>query len=155
MSKTTLNRLRDLDLFEGCTRSQLAKIDRLGIALQFPPGRALCVEGSPGAEFFLLIDGVVDARTSSGTVALLHSGSWFGETALIDNAPRRATVTARSQTMLIVFGRREFATLLAIAPKVRARLQRTAAFYAGDPGARQVPPFAVDPNAAPFHAAAC
>jgi CRP-like cAMP-binding protein len=138
MSKTTISRLRSLELFEGCTRAQLAKIDRLGITLGFAPGRALCVEGSPGAEFFVLVDGVADVRTSSGTVALLRSGAWFGEIALIDKVPRRATVTTRSESRVIVFGRREFNTLLAIAPHVRARLQRSAAFFAPEPGSKRV-----------------
>ena len=155
MSKETIDRLRDLDLFEGCTRAQLAKIDRLGIALQFAPGRELCVEGSAGAEFFVLVDGVVDVRTSSGTTALLRPGSWFGEVALIDNVPRRATVTARSEALLIVFGRREFTTLLAIAPQVRARLQRSAAFFADNPGSRRVQSLRPGPSGAPFQAVGC
>ncbi len=137
MSKTTVNRIRDLDLFAECTRSQLAKIDQLGVALVVAPGRALCVEGAPGAEFFVLVEGLVDVRTSSGTVALLRPGAWFGEAALIDNMPRRATVTARSESMLIVFGRREFNSLLAVAPLVRERIRRSAAFYASEPGSRR------------------
>ena len=153
MSKTTISRLRTLDLFEGCSRAQLAKIDRLGITLAFAPGRALCVEGSPGAEFFVLLDGVVDVRTSSGTVALLRPGSWFGEIALIDKVARRATVTTRSKSLLLVFGRREFNTLLAIAPHVRARLQRSAAFFAAEPGSIRVRPLATDPSEALFRAA--
>jgi CRP-like cAMP-binding protein len=140
MTKTTITRLRDLDLFEGCTRSQLARIDRLGITLDFEPNRPLCVEGSPGMEFFILVDGVVDARTSSGTVALMRAGSWFGEAALVDNAPRRATVTTRSDSRVIVYSRREFRALLAIAPRVRARLECSAAFFSDRPGSRPEEP---------------
>ena len=126
MSKVTLRRMGALELFGGCRRSQLARIDQLGVTLVVRPGRALCVEGARGAEFFVLVDGLLDVRASIGTVALLRAGAWFGEAALIDNAPRRATVTTRTESMLIVFGRREFNTLLEIAPQVRARLQRSA-----------------------------
>jgi ATP-binding cassette, subfamily B, bacterial len=153
MSKTTISRIRNLDLFEGCTRAQLAKIDRLGTTLAFAPARALCVEGSPGAEFFVLLDGVVDVRTSSGTVELLRPGSWFGEIALIETVPRRATVTTRSESLLLVFGRREFNTLLAIAPPVRERLQRSAAFFAPVPASNRVRLPIGRPSEVPFRVA--
>jgi len=153
MSKTTISRLRSLDLFEGCTRAQLAKIDRLGITLAFAPGRELCVEGSPGAEFFVLIDGVVDARTSSGAVELLRPGSWFGEIALLDKVPRRATVTTRSESLLLVFGRREFGTLLAIAPHLRERLQRSAAFFTERPASKPERPLTTRTSEVPVRGA--
>ena len=126
MSKATMQRLSHLDLFEGCGRSQLAKIDDLGVPLVVPPEQTLCVEGTPGTEFFVLVDGLVDVRTAAGTCAQLHSGAWFGEAALIDKAPRRATVVTRTASMLIAFGRREFETLLEIAPQVRTRLELSA-----------------------------
>jgi CRP-like cAMP-binding protein len=153
VSKTPITRLRGVELFDGCTRAQLAKIDRLGNTLVVAPGRALCVEGSPGAEFFVLVDGVLEVRTWSGTVALLRPGSWFGEIALIDTVPRRATVTTRSESILIVFGRREFNTLLAIAPQIRERLQRSAAFFAAGAGSKRVPPRMAGPGGASSHAA--
>jgi voltage-gated potassium channel len=126
MSKATMQRLGRLELFEGCRRSQLEKIDELGGTLVVPSDQTLCVEGTPGAEFFVLVDGLVDVRTSTGTHALLRPGAWFGEAALIDKAPRRATVVTRTASMLIVFGRSEFNTLLEIAPQVRTLLQRSA-----------------------------
>jgi hypothetical protein len=48
MSKATMQRLSHLELFEGCRRSQLAKIDELGGMLVVPPEQTLCVEGTPG-----------------------------------------------------------------------------------------------------------
>jgi CRP-like cAMP-binding protein len=125
MSKATLRRIRQVELFEGCRRSQLTRIDQLGFTISVPPGRALCVEGKPGSEFFVLLDGLVEVRTSTGDVALLRPGAWFGEAALIDNAPRRATVRTRVASELIVYNRREFNTLVALAPSVRERLVRS------------------------------
>jgi CRP/FNR family transcriptional regulator, cyclic AMP receptor protein len=151
MTTTTINRLRNLDLFQGCTRSQLKQIDQLGIALSFAPGRTLCVEGSPGAEFFVLVDGLVAASRSAGTVSLMRPGSWFGETALLRNRPRAATVTVRCESTVIVFERREFNTLLSIAPRVRERLERTAEFFAGQAAPTEARPV-MDRGDAPFQA---
>jgi CRP-like cAMP-binding protein len=126
MSKTTMRRIHGLELFDGCTRSQLAAIDRLGTTVDVPAGTRLCAEGMTGNEFFLLVDGLVDVRTSGGVAALLRPGAWFGEAALLDGAPRRATLVTRTESMLIVLDRREFNTLLQIAPSVRRRLRECA-----------------------------
>jgi len=133
MSRATLARLRTIDLFDCCRRRDLATIDGLGATLDLRAGCTLCREGRPGAEFFVLLDGLVDVHTASGTAAVLRPGAWFGEAALIDHAPRRATVTARTPVIVIVFGKREFTSLLACAPGVREKLERTTAHVvAGD-----------------------
>ena len=126
MSTVTIRRLKASELFGGCRRSQLAKIDHLGTTTVVPAGTTLCVEGTPGEEFFVLVDGLVDVRNSTGALALLRSGAWFGETALLSGDRRRATVCTRSESMLLVYNRREFNALLSIAPHVRERLQRSA-----------------------------
>jgi CRP/FNR family transcriptional regulator, cyclic AMP receptor protein len=46
-------------------------------------------------------------------------GEVFGELALLDQAPRSATVTADSEMRLLVLNAREFATLLDDHPSVR------------------------------------
>lgn len=127
MSRTTIARLGAINLFAGCRRRSLAIIDRLGVTIDLPAGCALCAEGRSGTEFFVLLDGLVDVRTAAGTAAVLRPGAWFGETALLDHAPRRATVTARTPVTLIVFGKREFSALLTAAPNVRAQLEQTTA----------------------------
>ena len=126
MSSVTMHRIRTVELFAGCRRSQFERIDRLGYTMVLPPERQLCVEGESASEFFVLVDGLVDVRVSTGRVARLYPGAWFGELGLIDNARRRATVTTVVQSMFIVYGRREFNTLLTLAPPVRERLQRNA-----------------------------
>ncbi len=125
MSKATMRRIREVELFGGCRRSQLARIDQLGNTIAVAAGRELCVEGEPGSEFFVLLKGLMEVRSTRGDVVLLRPGAWFGEVALIDHAPRRATVCARTASEVIVYNRREFNTLVALAPSVRQRLFRT------------------------------
>jgi CRP-like cAMP-binding protein len=125
MSRSTLQQLHSTELFADCRRSQLAKLDELGCVVRIKAGRTLCTEGTPGAEFFVLLDGDVEVRTNAGTIATLHRGAWFGEVALLDRGARRATVTAPADATVLVFDRREFATLLKIAPEARARVHRS------------------------------
>ena len=90
-----------------------------------PAGRTLCQEGEAGAEFFVLLDGEAEVRTEAQTLGAIRAGAWFGEAALLDGAPRAATVTTTTRATIIVFGKREFNGLLSIAPSVRSRLERT------------------------------
>ena len=87
MSRTTIERLRNLELFAGCGRRELERIDQLTVTLQIPAGRRLCAEGARGEEFFVLLDGVANLHSSSGGASLLGAGAWFGEG---DAARRRA-----------------------------------------------------------------
>jgi sigma-B regulation protein RsbU (phosphoserine phosphatase) len=127
MATTAIARLKSVDLFTGCSRAQLAAIDRLGVTLDLPAGVTLCAEARSGAEFFVLLAGLVEVQTGSGTAAVLRPGAWFGETALIDDAPRRATVRARTPITVLVFGKREFAGLRVINRGIRERLEHTSA----------------------------
>jgi len=123
MSDLTIKRLQDLELFAGCKRSELRQIDQLVVTIDVPAGRTLSMEGGYGCEFFVLVDGVANLHgASSGEAALLTAGAWFGEQALVDSKPRNATVTTVTPSTLLVFGRREFNTLMSGFPTVRALL---------------------------------
>jgi CRP-like cAMP-binding protein len=126
MTSASIQRLASLELFGGCRRKELARIDELAFTLDVPAGRVLCEEGAIGREFFVLVDGRVEVRKAGDAAALLQPGAWFGETALLQTTARRATVIARTRATLLVFGLREFNGLLFIAPTVRQRLEATA-----------------------------
>src|SRR5262245_40579979 len=96
MLTSGMRTLQTLELFHSCKRSTLKQIDRLAYTLDVAPGQVLCTEGAPGAEFFVLVDGLVDVNAPGGVWALLRPGAWFGETALLEDTTRRATVTART-----------------------------------------------------------
>ena len=89
MATPTIARLKSVGLFSGCSRAQLTAIDRLGVTLDLPAGATLCTEAHAGAEFFVLLAGLAEVRTVSGTAAVLRPGAWFGEIALIEHAPGR------------------------------------------------------------------
>lgn len=139
MRTTPIQRLAAVDLFADCRRSDLTRIDQLGCTLTLPGGRTLCTEGAEGNEFFVLVDGCAEVRTQQGTVALLHPGAWFGETALLGGGTRRATVTTLTEVIVVVFGKREFRALLDVEPNIRARLQGTTARVVDGEAPTQLP----------------
>jgi CRP/FNR family transcriptional regulator, cyclic AMP receptor protein len=111
-----LDQLAKVPLFAGLSRGDLEKVARAANEITVEPGRALVTEGETGHEAFIVVDGTA-AVTSGGTeVATVGPGAVFGEMALIDRAPRNATVTATTPMKVLVLGQREFTGLLDESP---------------------------------------
>ncbi len=81
-------------------------------------------EGSTGSEFFVIIDGDATVSRRGRKVATLGPGDAFGELALLDKAPRNATVTAQTPMEVVVLGQREFGGLIDEVPGLRAQAAR-------------------------------
>lgn len=81
------------------------------------PGSVICAEGELGRCCYLLLSGSVDVvkRLPNGTtrtIATIRQHQFFGEVALIDNAPRSASCVAHESCELVRFERAEFDLLM-------------------------------------------
>jgi CRP-like cAMP-binding protein len=69
-----------------------------------------------GAEMYVVLEGEVELTIGDNVVETLGPGEPFGEMALIDQAPRVATATAKTPVKLAVIPERRFLFLIQTAP---------------------------------------
>ncbi len=95
----------------------------------FEPGQVIFHQGEPGQCAYFIRSGAVEVVQGAGAdqkvIATLSSGQYFGEMALINNAPRNATVRAASKSTLAVLGKQNFAILLKLMPSAQGDIMKT------------------------------
>jgi hypothetical protein len=123
--------LRQLSLFKDVDSDAVVAITE---ALQMESHDAdtvLITEGETGDKFYLLAEGAVEAwmrgpRGEKLRLAVLGAGEIFGESALLSNEPRSATVTVLEPSTFLTLSRAQFEALMAAQPHLRAAMQAVA-----------------------------
>jgi CRP/FNR family cyclic AMP-dependent transcriptional regulator len=104
--------LATVPLFSACSKKELQMVAKSADHLTVAPGKAVVSEGAAGAEFFVILDGRARVERHGREVATLGPGAFFGDLALLDRAPRNASVIADSDLELAKLGQRAFDELL-------------------------------------------
>lgn len=116
------HRLGDVPLFSGISAASLDRLAPQSWHRSFPEGQVLTSEGDPGESLLVLEAGQVKISrfTSSGhevVLAIVDAPASFGELALIDGAPRSATIIAQSAVIVRVVPRKAFISLIESDPQ--------------------------------------
>ena len=109
----SLAELRALPSFAHLGTEPLAELLDNGDWTTAAPGDEVVRQGDVGDAFYAIADGQADVVRDGVTVAHLTSGDHFGELALIDDAPRAATVVARTPMRLFRLEREGFERVVA------------------------------------------
>jgi CRP/FNR family transcriptional regulator, cyclic AMP receptor protein len=107
-----IDHLAEVPLFSACSRKELGLVAKRAEDVKVDAGKVLVSEGATGTEFFVIIDGRARVERRGRKVATVGPGGFFGDLALLDRAPRNATVLAETPMELLVLGQREFAALI-------------------------------------------
>jgi Cyclic nucleotide-binding domain len=139
--------LRSVPLFASLAPQDLASLGRAGREKDFAPGEALCVEGESGDEVFVLLSGEVKVlRQVDGApkqVGSDRAGGVIGEMAVLDPAPRAATVLAGAEgTRTLCLDGNTFRDVLGTNPSVASGVIRALAARLRGSVGRTPPPAA-------------
>jgi CRP-like cAMP-binding protein/thioredoxin reductase len=126
--KKTVDRVFLLRAFQGylfpeVPESALWQLVGQATLTRFDKDQVVFREGDPGDAFYLIRSGQVKIAKSSGgkdlVLSYLVAGNSFGETALLPDAPRTATVTTIFPAELIRLAREDFERFLDAQPHLR------------------------------------
>lgn len=121
--------LKSIALFEGLEESDLKKISEVVKERSFPKGTVLFKEGDIGDAFYLIKEGVVEiVKKENGeekvvnTIKASDKNNFFGEMALIEGAPRSATIRTSDICTLLVISKSDFDMLLRLNSFISLRI---------------------------------
>jgi CRP/FNR family transcriptional regulator, cyclic AMP receptor protein len=101
-----VSQLRAVPLFRDLSDAELKRLRSMLHERTYQPGELVFREGQTGAGMYLIAQGAVDVvmRMQDGSEALLvtlRDGQFFGELALLEEAPRSASCIVRAPTTLL------------------------------------------------------
>ena len=113
-----LSVFRAIPLFSTLSEPELAAIAALSREVTYEAGQVIVEQGSAGNTFYLVRRGAVEVAQGESSelakvVANLGAGDCFGETAMLKDGVRAATVRALSQTVVIELATEAFEKVVA------------------------------------------
>jgi CRP/FNR family transcriptional regulator, cyclic AMP receptor protein len=88
----------------------------IGAPREVEAGETIFRQYDMGSEMYVVLEGEVELAIGASAVETLGAGEPFGEMALIDQAPRTATATAKTACKLAVIPERRFLFLVQTTP---------------------------------------
>jgi CRP-like cAMP-binding protein len=113
--------LAGLPLFSGLGKRELCRLARQAQLDEFSPGEAIFRTGALADAFYVILSGEAKARGNAGAHTLT-AGDYFGELALVDGAPRSATVVATDELHVMRLPRRPFLQLVERNGRIAVRI---------------------------------
>ncbi len=132
-----IEELKDLErAFPSEPKEVVAQTASKAELLVFAPGDVVLKEGDAADRFYMVIKGEAEAshREPDGSEVVLNRfgpGEYFGESGLLNDAPRTATVRARTSLELMALDRETFASLMKSSQATEDQVRRVAAERTG------------------------
>ncbi|MGH2794916.1 MAG: cyclic nucleotide-binding domain-containing protein [Actinomycetota bacterium] len=124
--KRIVESLRRVSLFADCDDRELLQIDRLFTGLELKLGKTLATRGTAKLQFVIVCDGYGRVTSPGEDIGRVGPGSYVGEHTF-QGSGWDATITALTPMSVLVLNASEFASLLRVAPSVKARMERESA----------------------------
>ena len=99
-------------VFENNTPATLTEISQKMVKEHYTPNATVIRQGEEGDKFYIIREGRVEVRHEEAgsfkSLATLGAGDFFGEAALLSNAPRNATVVALEDVVFYTLKKGDF-----------------------------------------------
>jgi CRP-like cAMP-binding protein len=103
-----LETLHRMPLFRHLTYQELVRVMNITDVRSYKPDDVILGEGEDGDEMFIVLTGGARVHSGDAKIVVLGPGQHFGEMALVDKAPRSASVSSEGASKLMVMKRRDF-----------------------------------------------
>ena len=110
--------LKSISLFSEIPGEDLAEVALIATQEECEAGETVFSEGDHGDALYLLLEGRVRVHKSGRVIAELGERECFGEMAILDSAPRSATVTTLSDVRALKLNRDDFQEIMAEKPEI-------------------------------------
>lgn len=115
--------LRRVPLFTDLDDRSLQAVAILAREQAHRQGEILMLEGEPGDEFYVIVDGTVRIERGGREIRSMTAGGFLGEIALVERRPRTATATCTTDVTVLALHQHEFDRLLETMPTVHSRVR--------------------------------
>ena len=117
VTKSERDEAKDFEIFRGLTPSEVFLLLKAARTIEFDAEEVILREGAVGESFYLVLDGLVEARRGVRTQpgawnTRIGRGSVMGEMAFLLHVPRSMTVVAATRCKLIEIDQELFGELL-------------------------------------------
>jgi CRP-like cAMP-binding protein len=120
--------LREVPMFSGLSPEDLEQIADIAHEQLYSTHALICREGEPGSTLFIIVSGKVEViKASANTesiIAVRESGDFVGEMAILESAPRSATLRAQEEVRVLIIEGEAFKAILRDRPDVAISVLR-------------------------------
>jgi signal transduction histidine kinase len=124
-----LDELRQIPLFADLSEEDLEQLYEMAETVSIPAGQLVLREGDQGDSLFVVLTGELEVTKRQGSqdvlLALSKPGQFFGEMALLEQAPRSASVRTLQESRLLVISQSAFQTLLSCSASAPLKILHT------------------------------
>jgi PPM family protein phosphatase len=117
-----IDAVRAMKLFRHLSYKEQASVLAIAKTRMYAPGDIIVREGEPGQELFVVARGKVAVEQRGSVVSHMEAGGHFGEMALVEEAPRSATVRALAPTETLVITQNAMGTLMRSDPVLGVKI---------------------------------
>ena len=128
--------LKGVPIFAKMEPAKLKLLAFTGERMTYMDGQEICHQGDPGDAMYVILGGVADVllETPDGQIAVaqLKKNGFFGETAILCDAPRNATIKARETLSTLKISKDMFYRLVTEFPTMAIEMMRELAHRVED-----------------------